>query len=327
MKKNIALVAGGYSGEYAISVLSAQTIEQNIDANLYNVYKIIITKQSWLHTTASGQEVHVNRDDFSLTINNEKIKFDGVFIGIHGTPGEDGKLQGYFEMLDIPFTGCGAITSGISFNKIFCNRVVAFSNVVNVAKSVHLHKANPLSTEQILNQLTLPLFVKPCEGGSSLGTNKVKDPSEMQAAVDSAFAVDDQIMAEEYVAGRELTIGVYKINNQIYTLPCTEVISEKEFFDYEAKYQGASKEITPAQVPDGVAYAVADTAKRIYALLNCKGVVRVDFILQNETNALYFLEINTMPGQSAESIVPQQVRAAGMKLQDFYGQLIEEALR
>jgi D-alanine-D-alanine ligase len=327
MKKNIALVAGGYSGEYAISVKSAVTIQQNINPDLYNVYKIIITKDSWLHTTIDGQNVSINRDDFSLTINNNKITFDCVFIGIHGTPGEDGKLQGYFEMLDIPFTGCGAITSGISFNKIFCNRVVAFSGIVHVAKSVHLHKDAPPSNDAILQEITLPLFVKPCEGGSSLGTNKVKEPAQLQAAIDAAFAVDNQIMAEAFVGGRELTIGIYKINGQIFSLPCTEVISEKEFFDYEAKYQGASKEITPAQIPDAIALEVADKAKRIYTLLNCKGVVRIDFILENITNALYFLEINTMPGQSAESIVPQQVRAAGMQLQDFYGQIIAEAMR
>lgn len=327
MKKNIALVAGGYSGEYAISVKSAITIQENINPELYNVYKIIITKDSWIHTTDLGQEVHVNRDDFSLTIENKKINFDCVFIGIHGTPGEDGKLQGYFEMLGIPFTGCGAITSGISFNKIFCNRIVAFSGIVHVAKSLHLHKSTPLSQQEILQQITLPMFVKPCEGGSSLGTNKVKEPTQLQAALDAAYAVDDQIMAEAFVGGRELTIGVYKIDGQLHSLPCTEVISEKEFFDYEAKYQGASKEITPAQISENIAREVAEKAKSIYNLLICKGVVRIDFILENNTNPLYFLEINTMPGQSAESIVPQQVKAAGMHLQDFYGQIIAEAMR
>jgi D-alanine-D-alanine ligase len=327
MKKNLALVAGGYSGEYAISVESAKTIEQNIDANLYNVYKIIITKDSWYFTTTDGNIIEVNKDNFTITIDEQTIFFDVVFIGIHGTPGEDGKLQGYFDMLEIPYTGCKSIVSALTFNKIFCNRVVDSADVVGVAKSLHMFKDRPLSTDEILNKMRLPLFVKPCEGGSSLGTNKVKEPAQMQEALDAAFVVDDQIMAEEFVGGREATIGVYKLNGQVNTLPITEVVSENEFFDYEAKYQGKSKEITPAVLPDGVEYAIKDTAVRIYNLLNCDGVIRVDFIIENNTNRLFFLEVNTMPGQSAESIIPQQVRAAGMNLTHFYGQLIAEALR
>ncbi len=327
MKKNLALVAGGYSGEYAISVESAKTIEQNIDTNLYNIYKIIITKDGWNYTTVDGNIIAVNKDNFSISLNGETIRFDVAFIGIHGTPGEDGKLQGYFDMLGIPYTGCKSIVSALTFNKIFCNRVVDSATVVGVAKSLHLFKERPLTPNEILDQMRLPIFVKPCEGGSSLGTNKVKEPGQLQAALDAAFDVDKQIMAEEFVGGREATIGVYKINGEIKTLPITEVVTENEFFDYEAKYQGKSKEITPANLPDGVEYAINDTAVRIYKLLNCDGVVRVDFIIEHNTNRLFFLEVNTMPGQSAESIIPQQVRAAGMNLMDFYGQLIAEALR
>ncbi len=327
MKKNLALVAGGYSGEYAISVSSALTIEQNIDSSVYNIYKIIITKDNWLYTTPEGNSIAINKDNFTLPLQHETISFDVVFIGIHGTPGEDGKLQGYFDMLHIPYTGCKSIVSALTFNKIFCNRVVESYNVAGVAKSLHLFKDRPLTPNQILNQLKLPLFVKPCEGGSSLGTSKVKEPNELQAALDLAFAESNQIMAEEFVGGREATIGVYKVNGQVHTLPITEITTENEFFDYEAKYQGKSKEITPAILPDGVEYAIKDTASRIYNILNCDGVVRVDFIIENNTNRLFFLEVNTMPGQSAESIIPQQVREAGMQLQDFYGQLIEEALR
>jgi D-alanine-D-alanine ligase len=325
-KKNIALVAGGYSGEYAISIKSAATIQQHIDANLYNVYTIIITKYKWMHTTKDGVEVLVNRDNFTLTLDGTPIKFDAVFIGIHGTPGEDGKLQGYFEMLDIPFTGCGAITSGLTFNKIYCNRVVQSADVVNVARSLHLFKDRAQSPEQVLQQLKLPLFVKPAEGGSSLGTSKVKTPYDLQAAMDAAFAVDSQIMAEEFVPGRELTIGVYKVNGEVHTLPITEVITKNEFFDYEAKYKGASTEVTPAQISEQLAYRISDTASRIYNLLNCKGVVRVDFIVTPDTDKIYFLEINTTPGQSAESIIPQQVRAAGQTLTQFYGMLLQEVL-
>jgi D-alanine-D-alanine ligase len=190
-----------------------------------------------------------------------------------------------------------------------------------------MFKDRPLTPDQILNQLKLPLFVKPVEGGSSLGTNKAKEPDQMQAALDAAFAVDNQIMAEEFVGGRELTIGVYKINGEVFALPITEVISGNEFFDYEAKYLGKSTEVTPADISGDLAHRISDTAKRIYLLLNCAGVVRVDFIAEYNTEKLYFLEINTMPGQSAESIVPQQVRANGDNLKHFYGQIIAEALR
>ena len=327
MKKNIALLAGGYSGEYAISVQSAETIQSNIDADLYNVYKIIITKASWKHIATDGAEYLVDKNDFSLTIQGQKITFDCVFFGIHGTPGEDGKMQGYLDMLGIPYTGCNSIVSGFTFNKIYCNKIVDNSNLVDVAKSMHMFKDRPLTPDQILNQLKLPLFVKPVEGGSSLGTNKVKEPDQMQAALDAAFAVDNQIMAEEFVGGRELTIGVYKINGEVFALPITEVISGNEFFDYEAKYLGKSTEVTPADISGDLAYRISDTAKRIYLLLNCAGVVRVDFIAEYNTEKLYFLEINTMPGQSAESIVPQQVRANGDNLKHFYGQIIAEALR
>jgi D-alanine-D-alanine ligase len=326
MKKNIALVAGGYSGEYEISVKSAATIKQHIDADLYTVYTIEITKESWSHTTASGNKIMVDRNDFTITIEGEKIKFDAVFFGIHGTPGEDGKLQGYLDMLDIPYTGCNSIISAITFNKIYCNRIIAESNLAQVAKSLHIFIDTPLSTDDILSKLKLPLFVKPVEGGSSLGTNKVKDASDLQDALNKAFAVDNQIMAEEFIGGRELTIGVYESNGEVYALPITEVISENEFFDYEAKYQGKSKEVTPAEIDGGIAYRISDTAKRIYRLLNCKGVVRVDFILENTTEAMYFLEINTMPGQSEQSIIPQQVRANGGNLKDFYGGLLKEVL-
>ncbi|MFM2385906.1 MAG: hypothetical protein RL660_663 [Bacteroidota bacterium] len=326
-KKNIALVAGGYSGEAVISFESAKTIESHIPADKYNVYKILISKDAWIYTGVNGNVYHVQRNDFSLEIDGNKVKFDCVFIGIHGTPGEDGKLQGYLDMLRIPYTGCGSISSAITFNKIFCNRVVQAYDVVNVAKSLHMFKERPLSPDQILNQLTLPLFVKPVEGGSSLGTSKVKDPSELQAALNAAYACDSQIMAEEFVGGREFSIGVYEKDGEVIDLPVTEIISETEFFDYKAKYEGASKEVTPADISEDIRYRIADTATRIYRILNCRGVVRADFILESATNKLYFLEINTMPGQSAESIVPQQVRASGGNLSDFYDGLLTAAMQ
>jgi D-alanine-D-alanine ligase len=326
MKKNIALVAGGYSGEAVISYESAKTIAQHIPAHKYNVYKILITRDAWTYTGINGNVYHVNRQDFTLSIDGEKLKFDAVFIGIHGTPGEDGKLQGYFDMLGIPYTGCGSISSALTFNKIYCNRVVQAYDVVNVARSLHMFKSRPLTPEQILQQLKLPLFVKPVEGGSSLGTSKVTDVSQLQAALDAAYACDNQVMAEEFVGGREFSIGVYHNGAELIALPVTEIISENDFFDYEAKYNGASKEVTPAEIEADVAYKIADTAKRLYQILNCRGIVRADFIYETATSKLFFLEINTMPGQSAESIVPQQVRASGGNLSDFYDGLLQQAM-
>ena len=187
MKKNIALLAGGYSGEYAISIKTAITIENNIDKEKYNVYKIIVDKAHWQHTTEQGEEIEVDRRDFSLTIHGHKINFDGVFIAIHGTPGEDGKMQGYLEMLGIPFTSCGAIVAGLTFNKIYCNRVVAQSGLVHVAKSLHMVKSRPMSNDEILQHVSLPVFVKPPEGGSSLATTKVKTIDELQPAVQAVY--------------------------------------------------------------------------------------------------------------------------------------------
>jgi D-alanine-D-alanine ligase len=326
-KKNIALLAGGYSGEYAISIKSAITIEKNINPNLYQVYKIVISKEGWFYNGLDNIQIEVQKNDFSLAINGQHIVFDLVFFGIHGTPGEDGKLQGYFDMLGIPYTGCSALVSALTFNKIYCNRVVAGSNAAVVAPSMQLFKDTCPSDEEILKTMTLPCFVKPTEGGSSLGTNKVKTIAELRPAIDAAFAVDPQIMAEAFIKGRECTIGVYKTNGVIKVLPITEITTTNEFFDYEAKYQGNSEEITPADVPAYMQYKIEDSAKRVYQLFDCKGVVRIDFIFDLEAETLFFLEINTMPGQSEASIIPQQVRAAGGNLTDFYGGLIVEALK
>lgn len=328
MNKNIALVAGGYSGEYVISVQSAAVIEKQLDKSKYNVYKIAITRDGWTYTSPDGASMEVDKNDFSLAVNGSKVRFDAVFIGIHGTPGEDGRLQGYFEMLGIPYTSCGMVTSALTFNKSYCNKIVAALDVVNVSKSVHIFRDQPYDPAAILQQLRLPVFVKPAEGGSSIGMSKVNKPEELPAAIEKAFKEDAQVLIEEFIKGRELTCGLFKVNGEITVLPITEVISSKEFFDFEAKYTpGVSREITPAQVPDEITKKVQQTASVLYNLLNCKGIVRIDFIYEEATGKLFFLEVNTMPGQSENSLVPQQVRASGRTLQEFYGMLIEECLR
>mgnify|MGYP001287919477 CR=1 FL=1 len=327
-KKNIALLAGGYSGEYVISIKTAQTIEQNLDTSLYNIYKIIVSKEGWWHEMANGTKVSVDKNDFTLTIDGAKIGFDCVFIAIHGSPGEDGRMQGYLDMLGIPYTSCNAIVSALTFNKSYCNKIVKDLNMVNISNSVHLIKGHPYSVGTILDSLKLPLFVKPNESGSSLGISKVKTVEALLPAIEKAFNEDNQVLVEEFIEGRELTIGVYSIDNVVLTLPATEIVSKNEFFDYEAKYTpGVTNEITPAPIPDNINEELKVKAMAIYRYLNCRGVVRMDFILEKSTNKLFFLEVNTMPGQSENSIVPQQVRANGMTLKDFYGALLADCFK
>jgi D-alanine-D-alanine ligase len=327
MKKNIALLAGGYSGEFGISIQTAATIEKNLDAELYNIYKIIITKQSWYYGSG-GKTYEVDKNDFSLTVNGNKITFHCAFIAMHGTPGEDGRMQGYLDMMQIPYTTCNAIVSALTFNKSYCNKVVKDFNVVNISNSVHLIKGEPFSMGAILDQLSMPVFVKPNESGSSLGVSKVKKVEEFLPAIEKAFCEDNQVLIEEFIEGRELTIGVYRTKGFIHALPATEILSKNEFFDYEAKYTpGMTNEVTPAIIDAGLRDQLESKAIYIYKHLNCRGVVRMDFILQQATGKLFFLEVNTMPGQSENSIVPQQVRAAGISLQQFYGEILEECMK
>jgi D-alanine-D-alanine ligase len=324
-KPRIAFVTGGYSGEAVISYASAITIQQNVDVSKFDVYRIDITKDSWFHKIADNNIVSVDKNDFSLTIQGEKVLFDGVLIGIHGTPGEDGKLQGYFDMLDIPYTSCDASSSAVTFNKKYTIAIAAAGGI-NTAKSIVMFQHSALLDASILQKLSLPLFVKPNNGGSSIGMSKVNKPEELDLAIIKAFNEDNQILLEEFISGREFTIGIYRKNGEIIPLPFTEIITEKEFFDYDAKYNGMSKEITPANCDDELTNLVQQTASKLYELFNCKGVIRIDFIYNEDSGKLFLLEINTVPGQSAASIVPQQVRASGMDLMSFYTSLIEEIL-
>jgi len=324
-KPRIAFVTGGYSGEAVISYKSAITIEANMDLDKFEVYRINITPEKWFHQGADGYEVEVDKGDFSLTINGNKIIFDAVLIGIHGTPGEDGKLQGYFDLLGLPYTSCDAATSALTMNKRYTVAVAAFSGV-QVARSLHLFRHTPLAGDEILKQISLPVFVKPNSGGSSIGMSKVNHADELEAALEKAFREDEQILVEEFISGREFTIGVFKSKGNIIPLPFTEILSEKEFFDYEAKYDGKSREVTPADCDPSITEKVRQTASKVYAVFNCRGIVRMDFIYNEEKGVPFLLEINTVPGKSAASIVPQQVRANGWNLKDFYTALIEDAL-
>jgi len=326
MKRNIALVTGGFSGEAVISYKSALTIDTNLDREKFNVYKIDIRPDGWFYESGMDEKSEINKNDFSLQLDGKKVNFDAVFIGLHGTPGEDGKLQGYFDTLNIPYTSCNAATSALTFNKRFTVAVAAFSGI-HVARSEVLIKDNFQNPDEIASKLRFPVFVKPNNGGSSIGMSKVNKASdEFGVAVEKAFKEDDQVLIEEFIEGREFTVGVFRTKGNIVVLPITEVKSQKDFFDYEAKYEGASTETTPAQVDDVIADKIRDAAKKIYNVFNCRGVVRIDFIYNEETKQPFMLEINTIPGQSEASIVPQQVRVMGWSLKEFYTKLVEEVL-
>lgn len=325
MKKKIALVTGGLSGEAQISYKSAITVSNNTDRNKYDLYRIDINEAGWWYEPENGEKSAVDKSDFSVMDGGHKIQFDAILLCIHGTPGEDGKLQGYFDMLKLPYTSCDAATSALTFNKRYTVAVASFAGI-DVAKSLHLFKHTPITSNAVLEQLQLPVFVKPNNGGSSIGISRVDAADDLDLAIQKAFNEDDQILIEEFISGREFTIGVFKSNGNITVLPITEIITGNAFFDFEAKYLGKSEEITPAIITEEMLGQLNAAAKRVYEVMNCRGVVRIDFIYNAVKAKPFMLEVNTVPGQSDASVIPQQVRAMGWKLTDFYTTIIEEAL-
>ena len=334
--KNIALVMGGFSGEHQISINSGCQVYESLDKSKYNVYKIVVGKltdnkidrQKWYWLTDDDQHHPVDRADFTVIDNGKKIHFDLAFIIIHGNPGENGVLQGYFDLLDIKYTTCGFYTSSLTFNKGYCNAVVRSYHIVKVAKSRLFYKGEPIDTKSIISRLRLPLFVKPASGGSSVATTKVKRAEDLMPAIEEAFTEDDAVLIEEFIQGREFDCGVMKIKGKKFVFPITEIIplGDHEFFDYAAKYDGFSNEVTPAEVDADIAEEIQDVSSKLYDLLNCRGVVRFDYIYNEERKRLTFLEVNTIPGQSAESIVPKQARAMGISTSQLYEMIIQDAL-
>jgi D-alanine-D-alanine ligase len=324
--KNIALMAGGFTGEYEVSINGAENIAANLNKDKYKVYIILIGRDRWYYEAETGP-VDVDKNDFSITLKNEKIKFDCAFINIHGTPGEDGKLQSYFDMIGIPYNTCDATTSAITMSKTFTKIIVNGIHNLHTAKSLRLFERDMHDVAIITASLKFPLFIKPNNGGSSVGMSKVQNAAGLPDALRKAFNEDHEVIVEEFIKGREFSIGIVRLHGKIKVLPASEIISFKEFFDYEAKYTtGASEEITPADLPPAKNEEIAEIVTEIYLRLNCKGMVRVDFILLEGTNDFYFIEVNTTPGQSSASLIPQQVRAAGLDLMKFYGELIEGAM-
>ena len=323
MKKNIAVVAGGDSSESVISLQSAKQISNNIDKEKYNVFTIFIKGTTWVYKN-SDSDIIINKDDFSFIFNNKKITFDCVFIAIHGTPGENGILQAYFDMLNIPYTTAGQLTTALTFNKYVCKTYLKDIDILT-AKAVMLRKNDEINLENIIEKVGLPCFIKPNNGGSSFGISKVYDEKDIIGAVNKAFAEDDEIIIEEFIEGTEISCGLLKTYKHEYIFPITEIVSENDFFDYEAKYtDGMAKEITPARISTNIEEQCKQTSMKIYKFLNCKGIVRVDYIINN--NKLYFLEINTVPGMSKNSIVPKQIRNMELSISGIFTEIIEDAL-
>lgn len=329
MKKNIALVMGGYSGEHDISIMSGEQVYQSLDREKYNVYKIVIDRKGWYWLDDDEQHLPVERGDFTIEVKGAKVHFDLAFVIVHGNPGENGVLEGYFDLLGIPYTCCGFYTSSLTFNKGYCNPVVKSFGIVKLAKSVHLYGSQPIDEEAILRRVSLPVFVKPAAGGSSVATTKVKKREDLMPAIREALTEDNEVLVEEFIQGREIDCGVLQTQKKKYVFPVTEIIptGNHEFFDYAAKYDGFSREVTPAEVEKEISEQIQEVSSQLYDLLGCKGVVRFDYIYSEKEHELYFLEVNTIPGQSAESIVPKQARAMGISTAQLYEMIIESSLK
>ncbi|MCC5938141.1 MAG: D-alanine--D-alanine ligase [Lunatimonas sp.] len=324
MKTKIALVTGGFTGESVVSLKSAAVVETQLDERIYEVYKIFIYPEDWYYLTPNGDRISVDRNDFSLTIDGEKVTFDGVFNIIHGSPGEDGKLAGYLDMLDIPYTTCDPATSAITMNKGYTKAIVESIEELHVARSLQLFGDRPEHVARVAGELAFPVFVKPNNGGSSIGMSKVADVAGLGEALEKAFREDAQVLVEEFITGREFSVGMYRVAGEVVVLPATEIISSKEFFDFEAKYTpGVSEEITPGRMNAEEVDRVGRIAKAVYERLNCRGAVRMDYFLEKDTGRFFFIELNTVPGQTETSLISQQVRAVGKTIREFYTELIE----
>ncbi|RPH30760.1 MAG: D-alanine--D-alanine ligase [Bacteroidales bacterium] len=321
--RNIAILAGGNSSEEGISMKGAAQITKWLSKTSYNVYTILIKGVSWTVKHPELGDFQVSKDDFSVTINGEKVEFDCALIAIHGTPGENGLLQGYFEMLNIPYTTGGVMNTSVTFNKYFCKDLVRETGV-DLAKGHLIQKGQVIDPSILAIQLGLPLFVKPNESGSSYGISKVKTTEDIAPAITKALAEDSAVIIEEFIAGRELTCGLVKTADKELIFPVTEIISKNEFFDYEAKYLNQSEEVTPADISSSLSERIQILSSKIYDKLNCRGIVRIDYIYSNDQ--LYFLEINTVPGMSEASIIPQQVKVYGKEMHEIFSMVIEDAI-
>ena len=334
--KNIAVIYGSDSSEWEVSVKSGEFTASQIDGVKYDVYEVFARFGHWTLAAYRRQGTDrvvisedarpsIEKSDFSVLVDGEKVKFDYAYIMQHGTPGENGLMQGYLEMIGVPHSGCNAFVSAITFDKFSCKSYLKDVDFVKCADDIFLRKGEPVEglAQKAVDKLGLPMFVKPTDGGSSFGVTKVKTVGDFDKAVEYAFSEGNMLIAEAAIVGRELTCAVYYNGKENVALPVIEIITDNEFFDYEAKYNGHSKEVCPAQIPDELKEEIQETSKKIYAHLGCEGLVRVDYI--SAEDGLYFLEVNTIPGMTAASLVPQMVRAAGLSMTDFLSSIIENS--
>lgn len=324
-KKNVAVVMGGYSDEYKVSLKSGQLIFDSLDREIYNVYKVVILKDEWYFLDDHEVKHPINKADFSVRLDSGfTVKFDVCFNIIHGRPGENGELQAYWDIIGQKYTGCNFYQSALTFNKKDTLAVLSKYGIPS-AKSIYVKKGDSIIAEEVIKELGLPLFVKPNESGSSLGISKVKEVSEFQKALDFAFAEDDEVLIESFLNGMEVSVGVVDINGKTVVLGITEIVPHKEFFDYEAKYEGASEEITPARIDEETRLKVEEIAKKAYQSLGMSGFSRSEFIIMD--GIPYMLEMNTNPGFSPASILPQQAKIYGISIKDLCGHEVEKALK
>lgn len=324
MKKNIAIVAGGYSSEIVVSLKSAKGIYSFIDKERYNVYIVIVKKEGWEVILPDDTSTPIDKNDFSFRELGKLKQFDFAYITIHGTPGEDGMLQGYFDMIGIPYSCCGVLASALTYNKYVCNNYLQNFNI-RIAESIRLLKGETISSEQVVATLGLPVFIKPNDGGSSFGTTKVKEVSQIRSAIEEAFKEGKEVLIERFVQGTEVTCGCYKIKGKEMLLPLTEVVTTNDFFDFDAKYNGQVEEITPARIPEEVSEKIQHTTSKIYDILGARGIIRIDYIIPPGEEPV-MLDINTTPGMTPTSFIPQQIQAAGLDIREVMSEIIENEL-
>jgi len=325
MKPVIAIVAGGYSSENTVSLQSAAGILSFIDKDQYDVYEVILTRENWQVVISKNEQFPVNKDDFSFIYGNKKIKFDFAYITIHGAPGEDGLLQGYFDMIGIPYSNCGVLASALTFNKFTCNQYLK-SFGVKVAESILLREGQTISSKEVKDKIGFPCFIKSNVGGSSFGMTKVKTEAEVQPAIALAFKEGPEVMIEAFMQGTEVTCGIYKTKTKSVVLPVTEVVPHNEFFDFDAKYHGQVDEITPARISRELTERIQQLTSTLYDILNCEGLVRIDYII-TKGDVINLLEVNTTPGMTPTSFIPQQVRAASLQMKDVLSDIINNELK
>lgn|SRR5690554_666693 len=321
--KNVAIIMGGYSSEYKIALKSGEVVYNHLNKNKYNVYKVHVLQEGWYYVDEQNKRFPIDKNDFSVVIDGSKLQFDVVFNSIHGSPGEDGLMQAYFKLLELPHTSCNFYQAALTFNKRDLLSVLKPYGI-KTAISYYLNEGDPIDEGQIIQKVGLPCFVKPNKSGSSFGISMVKEQTQLLSAIENAYIEDNEIIIESYLKGTEVSVGVFKYNGDVTILPMTEIVSENDFFDYEAKYEGKSQEITPARISEEEKAKVEDVIRKIYTILNMDGFSRSEFIIVD--GEPFLLEMNTVPGLTSESIFPQQAREAGITLEELFENAVETAL-